>query len=155
MKKLILLSILLVVGCDEETASEQALPESESPLVGVWEFVQNVYTFTALECSTEESGGWTQTTQELQETWIINIDGSFMYDGEDITDTQAGDDGDFSGTGTWMITSNNNLVITLIDEDDIEITTYDFSISGYTLTLNEEKVNECSTELDVTTYTKQ
>ena len=148
MKKLLLIA-LLIVGCEESTES------SVDPLVGVWEFVQMVFTFTALECSTEESGGATSTAQEIQMTWLFNSDGSFMYDGENIVNTNNGYDGEVSGTGRWIITSNNNLVITLTDEDDIEITTYDYFISGNTLTVNEPVVNECSTELSVYTFTKQ
>ena len=40
---------------------------------------------------------------------------------ENIVNTNNGYDGEVSGTGRWIITSNNNLVITLTDEDDIEI----------------------------------
>ena len=149
MKKIILLSILFIVGCDNSTEPEV------HPFVGVWEFVQRVYTFTALECSSEESGGWTQTAQELQMTWVVNIDGSFVYSGENIEDTNAGYDGEFSGTGTWTTTNNNKLVFTYTDEDYIDIETYDYSITGTTLILNMPEVNDCSTELSVYTFTKQ
>ena len=97
MKKLILLSILLIVGCDKNsTEGSNSTESSVHPLVGVWEFVQAVYTFTALECSSEELEGYTETAQEFQMTWVVNVDGLFVYSG-DVLDTNPEHAGEFSG----------------------------------------------------------
>ena len=50
---------------------------------------------------------------------------------------------------------DNKLVFTYTDEDYIDIETYDYSITGTTLTLNMPEVNDCSTELSIYTFTKQ
>ena len=95
MKKLLLIA-LLIVGCSKDSPAESSV----DPIVGVWELVQRVYTFTELECNEHyESSGWTQTAQELQMAWLINIDGSFVYSSDNIVDSNAGYDGEFLGTG--------------------------------------------------------
>ncbi len=159
MKKLILLSILLIVGCDKNsTEGSNSTESSVHPLVGVWEFVQAVYTFTALECSSEElNEDYTETAQEFQSTMVFNVDGLYVYSGGYVLDTNAELGGEFSGTGIWTTTNNNKLVITYTDEDYTDTETWDYSITGTTLTLSMSEVNEidCRTALAVFTFTKQ
>ena len=146
-----LIILLLIVGCDKNSTES-----SVHPLVGVWEFVQAVYTFTALECSSEElNEDYTETAQEFQFTMVFNVDGLYVYSGGYVLDTNAELGGEFSGTGIWTTTNNNKLVITYTDEDYTDTETYDYSITGTTLTLNMPEVNDCSTELSVYTFTKQ
>ena len=135
-----LIILLLIVGCGTE-------PEDVHPLVGEWEFIQRTFTFTLYSsppsvCDGLESHVTTLTSSDYQETIILSSDNTMIL--------SIGNDSTNLG---WSFTENTFNLWAENDPSDIE--SYDYSISGNTLTFNEGTEQNCGTELTERTYAKQ
>ena len=125
MKRLLLivLPLLLMVGCEDEKATE----EEVNPLVGVWDM-----TSASILVQSNPSTTITITKDANNfETMILGEDGTYSYSGK----INGEDD---SGSGSWSSTANKLTII-----EDGETTIIDFSISGSTLTTT---VSEAETD---------
>ena len=125
MKRLLLivLPLLLMVGCEDDKAAEEAV----NPLVGVWDM-------TSASILVQSNPSTTITiTKDADnfETMILGEDGIYSYSGK----INGEDD---SGSGSWSSTANKLTII-----EDGETTIIDFSISGSTLTTT---VSEAETD---------
>jgi len=146
LKKLILLSILFIVGC------EKSLTESSvDPIVGVWEATDAKITYTSGTLNgTMLTIQYGENTEFGTATWIMGADGvaSMSSTGDGVTE---------SDSGTWSSTGNK---ITLITNEDGETVTqiYDFVINGNILTIYDEydgtATGEYSYEMEMS-FTKQ
>ena len=116
MKKLILLSILFIVGCDNSTES------SVDPLVGVWEGTE----MTVSNDEMSETYQLNDPTSDLGTiTYIFGADGIY-------SNTSVSSYGTESDSGTWSSTGGK---LTLMDGDNYT-EVIDLTISGNTLTLS-------------------
>ena len=125
MKRLLLivLPLLLMVGCEDDKAAEEAV----NPLVGVWDM-----TSASILVQSNPSTTITITKDANNfETMILGEDGTYSYSGK----INGEDD---SGSGSWSSTANKLTII-----EDGETTIIDFSISGSTLTTT---VSEAETD---------
>jgi len=125
MKRLLLivLPLLLIVGCEDEKATE----EEVNPLVGVWDM-------TSASILVQSNPSTTITiTKDADnfETMILGEDGIYSYSGKINGEPE-------SGSGSWSSTANKLTII-----EDGETTIIDFSISGSTLTTT---VSEAETD---------
>ena len=137
MKKLILLSILLIVGCKDNSTGSNT-----NPIVGVWEWVSTTNTIQDYH---QGSITETLTNNDLETTYTFNQDGTYIY-------------GEMEGT--W--TTNSNALILLSNGDSNE---YDYSINNNTLLISYISTIDiyCSacqswhseTTTIINTYTKQ
>ena len=115
MKKLILLSILFIVGCDNSTES------SVDPLVGVWEGTE----MTVSNDEMSETYQLNDPTSDLGTiTYIFGADGIY-------SNTSVSSYGTESDSGTWSSTGGK---LTIIDDEGTEI--MDYTLSGNTLTIS-------------------
>ena len=120
MKKLILLSILFIVGCEESTPTESSV----HPLVGIWNVTEITMTL----------GSVSQTIT------LEGNDSATIIFGENNTAsiTSTIDSESSADSGTWSVTGS---YITVISSDaDTEIWTY--SISGNILILIIEETED-------------
>ena len=130
MKRLIVLSVLFIVGCDNSTEP------TVDPLVGIWEgtemTVSNDQTSITYQLNDPTSDAGTIT-------YIFGEDGVF-------SNTSISSSGTESYSGTWSSTGGK---LTMIDDEGTEV--LDFTISGNTLTISmvEDGVNISAT------FTKQ
>ena len=114
MKKVLLLAIVLIIGCDNSTES------SVHPLVGIWEGTEITINFTSGEQNgTSVTSPMGENTQMGTITWIFGADGVASMTSGDGTDS-----------GTWSATGNK---LTLLSIE--ETTIIDYSISGNILTM--------------------
>ena len=137
MKKLLLLSILLIVGCDKNSTGSNI-----NPIVGIWEWVSTTNTIQDYH-----QGSITETlaNNDLDVIYTFNQDGAYIYGEMD---------------GTW--TTNSNTLILLSNGDSNE---YDYSINNNTLLISYTSTIDtyCSacerwhseTTTIINTYTKQ
>ena len=120
MKKLMILSILFIAGCDNNSTQS-----SVNPLVGIWEASEMTMSIEGMAITIELND---PTSDIGTVTYIFGADGVF-------TTTSVSSYGTESENGTWSSTGGK---LTLIDIDDEETSVYDFTISGNTLTLTGE-----------------
>ena len=131
MKRLLLivLPLLLMVGCEDDKAAEEAV----NPLVGVWEM-----TSTSTLVQSNPSTTITITADaNNNETMILGEDGTYSYSGKWDGESD-------SGSGRWSSTANKLSILSSpplfpIDGEEEQFyhpttATVDFSISGSTLT---------------------
>ena len=114
MKKLILLSILFIAGCDNNSTQS-----SVNPLVGIWEASEMTMTLEGTTITMELND---PTSDIGTMTYIFGADGVF-------TTTSVSSYGTENDNGTWSSTGGK---LTLFDEEDTVV--LDYTISGNTLT---------------------
>ena len=114
MKKLILLSILFIAGCDKNSTES-----SVNPLVGIWEASEMTMSAEGTTVTME----YNDPTSDIGTmTYIFGADGVF-------TTTSVSSYGTENDNGTWSSTGGK---LTLFDEEDTVV--LDYTISGNTLT---------------------
>ena len=135
MKRLLLivLPLLLMVGCEDDKAAEEAV----NPLVGVWEMTSA----STLVQSNPSTTITITADANNNETMILGEDGTYSYSGKWDGESD-------SGSGSWSSTANKLTILSLpppfpIDGEDTAIV--DFSISGSTLTTS---LTEAETDTD-------
>ena len=117
MKKLILLSILFIVGCEETLE-----PSNEvHPLVGIWSGMEREY-YTVNQGDTS-----TVRSDSINGSWTFKDD--FTFSGWNETSYD-----DISYTGSWNVIQNQ-LTITLVIGEESEISIYDYIINNNNLAL--------------------
>ena len=139
MKRLLLivLPLLLMVGCEDEKATE----EEVNPLVGVWDM-----TSASILVQSNPSTTITITKDANNfETMILGEDGTYSYSGKWDGESD-------SGSGSWSSTANKLTIM----EDGEETVIVDFSISGSTLTatLTEAETDDEYGSVITVIYTK-
>ena len=122
MKKLILLSILFIAGCDNNSTQS-----SVNPLVGIWEASEMTMSIEGMAITIELND---PTSDIGTVTYIFGADGVF-------TTTSVSSYGTESDNGTWSSTGGK---LTLIDSEDTLV--IDFTISGNTLTFTGEETED-------------
>ena len=133
MKKVLLLAIVLIIGCDNSTES------SVHPLVGIWEGTEITINFTSGEQNgTSVTSPIGENTQMGTVTWIFGADGVASMTSGDGTDS-----------GTWSATGNK---LTLISTEETAIN--DYSISGNILTIVDEYDGTADGEVSFTSEMK-
>ena len=135
MKKLILLSILFIAGCDNNSTQS-----SVNPLVGIW----NGSEMTIIMLGTTVTTELNDPTSDIGTiTYIFGADGVF-------TTTSVTSFGTVSDNGTWSSTGGK---LTLMGNEETSV--LDFTISGNTLTMNSED-NEDGIPMTITmTFIRQ
>ena len=119
MKKVLLLAIVLIVGCDNSSSTGSSV----HTLVGIWEGTEITISYTSGELNgTSVTVPIGENTQMGTVTWIFGADGVVSMTSADETDS-----------GTWSATGNK---LTLISTE--ETTIFDYSISGNILTIFNE-----------------
>ena len=118
MKKLILLSILFIAGCDNNSTQS-----SVNPLVGIWEVSEITMTVEG-----------TTITMELNDPTLYMGPTTYIFGADGVlSTTSVSSYGTESNTGTWSSTGGT---LTLIGDEHTEV--IDFTISGNTLTFTGE-----------------
>ncbi|MFC2135937.1 lipocalin family protein [Bacteroidota bacterium] len=126
----LLLLLILSVGCDTSESTDGG------GLAGTWQLTSMSMTYLGMTI---------QIPQEdmMQQTLTINEDGTFTASGID-------DDGPFTESGTW---NTNGNVLTVYSPMDGTMT-FNYSISGNTLTLTGDMVESGETISVTMTYTR-
>ena len=140
MKKLILLSIMLIVGCENSTESEEI-----DALVGGWEWMQQKVTVGEQDITVSEE------TVTIPETTFVNLPDTnnfrLLTFNEEKTFTMSGkmNGVDYLSTGIWS-KNDSQIVISeesfgtvdnLTDYDSVITMTYNYSLIIDTLILSE------------------
>ena len=137
MKKIILLSILFIIGCEKDSPTGSGV----NPLVGVWEGSEINYDYS-------DGTSVTYTLGENMEmgtmTWIFGEDGVTSMIAKAATET-------YTNSGTWSATGNKLTIIPTSTNDGEETMIFDFIISGNLLTINDEYVGTSDGEISFTT----
>ena len=117
MKKLILLSVLLIVGCEETLEPSNDV----HPLVGIWAGMERAY-YTVNQGNTS-----TVIIDSTNSSWTFKED--FTFSGWNETSYD-----DISYTGSWNVIQNQ-LTLTLGIGEQSEISIYDYIINNNNLAL--------------------
>jgi hypothetical protein len=127
MKKLLLIA-LLIVGCENTTDSV------DNALEGEWIFIEREYT-----SFNNEGEMITEDISTTNGSWIFNQDNTFSGWNETSYDN-------ISYSGIWSV-SSNQLTLTLIQGEESQSLSYNYSISSNILSLTRTKssiINFCS-----------
>ena len=135
MKKVLLLAIVLIVGCDNSSSTGSSV----HTLVGIWEGTEITISYTSGELNgTSVTVPIGENTQMGTVTWIFGADGVVSMTSADETDS-----------GTWSATGNK---LTLISTEETAIN--DYSISGNILMIVDEYDGTADGEVSFTSEMK-
>jgi hypothetical protein len=122
MKKLLLIA-LLIVGCENTTDSV------DNALEGEWIFIEREYT-----SFNNEGEMITEDISTTNGSWIFNQDNTFSGWNETSYDN-------ISYSGIWSV-SSNQLTLTLIQGEESQSLSYNYSISSNILSLTRTKIDD-------------